>query len=126
MNHMKSHIDGPSSSSIPQRPDSTLCVIRGKVCRSASGLKWHMVVHKDRISHADPINLLRTLTFACHVCHRPCKSAADLQSHMRTYEVLSDAENETRDGSHQWRCTNHHMYVCIYVRMHIVYMPVCI
>ena len=39
VNHMKFHIDSPSSSKVPQRPDSTVCVICGKVCRSASGLK---------------------------------------------------------------------------------------
>ena len=59
VNHMKSHIDRPLSSSVPQQPDSMVCVICGKVNRCASGLKRHMVVHKDSISHVDPTNLLR-------------------------------------------------------------------
>ena len=46
--------------SVPQQPDSTVCVICSKVCRSASGLKRHMVVHKDSICHADPINPVMT------------------------------------------------------------------
>ena len=54
-----------------------------------------MVVHEDNISHGDPINPVNTLTFVCHVCHRPCKSAAGLQSHLRTHEGLLDAEHET-------------------------------
>ena len=91
VNHMKSHIDRPSSSSVPQQPDSTVCIICGKICRSASGLKRH----KDSISHADPINPVKTLTFVCHVCHCPGKSAASLQSHLRTHEGLFDAEHET-------------------------------
>ena len=89
------HIDRPSSSSVPQRPDSTMCVISGKVRRFASGLKRHMVVHKDNIFHAHPINPVKTLTFVCHVCHCPCKSAAGVQSHLRTNEGLFDAEHET-------------------------------
>ena len=115
VNHMKSDIDRQSSSNVPQRPDSTVCVICGKVCRSSSGLKRYMVVHKDSISHEDPINSVKTLTFVCHVCHRPCKSAGGIQSHLRTHEGLFDAEHETWDGNHQWRCCNHQvcMYVCI-------------
>ena len=81
-------IDRPSSSSVPQRPDSTVCIICGKVCRSASGQKRQMAVHKDGIFHADPINPVKTLTFVCHVCHRPYKSADGLQSHRETHEGL--------------------------------------
>ena len=95
VNHMKSHIDRLSSSSVLQRSDSIVCVICGKVCRSASGLKRHMIVHKDSISHADPINPVKTLTLVCHVCHHPCKSSASLQSHLRTHEGLFDAEHDT-------------------------------
>ena len=109
VNHMKSHIDRPLSSSVPQRPDSTVCVICDKVCRSASGLKRLMVEHKDSISHVDPINPFKILTFVCHVCHRPCKSAAGLQSHLRTHEGLFDAEHETWNSNHLWRCCNHHI-----------------
>ena len=113
---MKSHIDRPSSSSVPQQPDSTVCVICGKVCRSASGLKRHMVVLKDNISHADPINPVKILTFVCHVRHRPCKSTAGLQSHLKTQEGLFDAEHETWDGNHRWKCCNHHhIYIYIYI-----------
>ena len=60
-----------------------------------SGLKRHMVVYKDSISHVDPINPVKTLTFVCHVCHHPCKSPSGLQSHLRTHEGLFDAEHET-------------------------------
>ena len=95
MNHMKSHIDRPSSSNVPQQPDSTVCVICGKVSRSASGLKRHLVVYKDSISHTDLITPVKTLTFVCHVCHCPCKLAAGLQCHLKTYEGLFDAEHET-------------------------------
>ena len=66
-----------------------VCVfICGKVCRSASGLKRPMVVHKDGISHVDPINPVKILTFVCHVCRRPCKLAAGLQSHLRTHKGI--------------------------------------
>ena len=95
VNHIKSHIDRPSSSSVPQRPDSTVCVICRKVCRSASGLKRQMGVHRDSISHPDQINTVKILTFVCHIYRRPCKSAAGLQSHLRTCEGLFDAEHET-------------------------------
>ena len=46
VNHMKSYTDRPSSSSVPQQPDGTVCDIFGKVCKSVSGLKRQMVVHK--------------------------------------------------------------------------------
>ena len=52
-----------------------------------------------------------------HIRHRPCKSAAGLQSHLRTHEGLYGAEHETLDGNHLWRCCNHHLYLYIYVEV---------
>ena len=94
VNHLKSHQGRPLSAIVPPQPESTTCAICSMVCKTASGLKRHMVVHKDSIHHPDPINPVKTLAFVCQVCHRPCKSAAGLRSHLRTHERTIEAEEE--------------------------------
>ena len=44
---------------LPPRPAENVCVVCGKVCKSAPGLKRHMAVHKDSIPQIDSINPIK-------------------------------------------------------------------
>ena len=59
------------------------CAICNKVCKSASGLKRHMVVHKHQILSSDTTG---RKSFLCHICIKLCGSAAGLMSHLRAHE----------------------------------------
>ena len=59
------------------------CAICKKVCKSASGLKRHMVVHKHQLLSSDSTG--RT-SFLWHMCMQLCGSAAGLMSHLRAHE----------------------------------------
>ena len=60
--------------------------ICNKVCKSASGLKRHMVVHKHNILSSDPSDITRRMSFLCHICIKLCGSAAGLMTHLRAHE----------------------------------------
>ena len=79
VNHMKSRqgrfMQGPGTNNVS-------CAICKKVCKSASGLKRHMVVHKHQILSSDSTG--RT-SFLCHICMQLCRSAAGLMSHLRAH-----------------------------------------
>ena len=62
------------------------CAICNKVCKSASGLKRHMVVHKHQILSSDPSDPVGRTSFLCHICIKLCGSAAGLMSHLRAHE----------------------------------------
>ena len=52
LNHFKSHASSLPRvihASLPPRPQVHICLMCNKVCKSAPGLKRHMVVHKDLI-----------------------------------------------------------------------------
>ena len=78
INHLKSHTQQLPQDILPPQPGVTTCVVCRKVCKSTTGLKRHMAVHKDIKAQKDT-----TPSFICHNCYKPCKSAAGLKSHLR-------------------------------------------
>ena len=60
--------------------------ICNKVCKSASGLKRHMVVHKHQILSSDPSDTMGRTYFLCHICINLCGSASGLMSPLRAHE----------------------------------------
>ena len=62
---------------------SAIC---NKVCKSASGLKRHMVVHKHNILSSDPSDTTRRTSLLCHICIKFSGFAAGLMSHLRSHE----------------------------------------
>ena len=46
--------------------------ICNKVCKSASGLKRHMVVHKHQLLSSDPSDPTGRTSFLCHICIKLC------------------------------------------------------
>ena len=52
INHVKSHASSQPlviHASLAPRPQGYICLMCNKVCKSAPGLKRHIVVHKDLI-----------------------------------------------------------------------------
>ena len=92
VNHAKSHFRQQNQAAyeniLPPRPADTTCVLCSKVCKSACGLKRHIVVHKNDIQQTS----LKT-NFICHVCYKSCKSAAGLKSHLRGHGRNNDDRN---------------------------------
>ena len=83
VNHRKSHqgqfMHTPGT-------NNAFCAICNKVCKSASGLKRHMVVHKHHILSSDPADPVGRTSFLCHICIKLCGSIAGLKSHLRAHE----------------------------------------
>lgn len=77
------YVNQPSYAVSPSRPGDTVYMICGKVCKSAAGLKRHMLVHREQVTQQDLINPMKTVEFICHLCVTPCKSAAGLKNHLR-------------------------------------------
>ena len=98
--------------------DTTTSVICSKVCKSISRFKRHINIHNDILLKPDPVNPVKT-SFVYHLCYRPCKSAAGLQSRLRTHGSEKNPTDENLDGNHLKRCCNHHvyMYVSIFVNV---------
>ena len=101
VNHLKAHTHVQTQSRytslLPPKPDSTTCVVCNKVCKTAPGLKRHMVVHKDVIPQHSTINPVKTVTFICHICMKACKSAAGLSSHIRAHGRKKVVEDDKRN-----------------------------
>jgi hypothetical protein len=98
VNHQKAHTHAQCQSEytplLPPQPGNTSCVVCSKVCKTTSGLKRHMVLHKDVIPQTSKANPVKTPNFICHLCLMPCKSAAGLKSHLRAHGRKMGEENE--------------------------------
>ena len=100
VNHIKSHDNNSKQSSytsLPARPPNNTCVICNKSCKSTSGLKRHMAIHKKELKHPDPINPIKTTEFICHICLAPMKSNAGLKSHLRAHGRLEKRREEEEE-----------------------------
>ena len=53
--------------------NNAIGTMRYKVCKSVSGLKRHMVVHKHLILKTDPITLVGRASFLRYICFRLCE-----------------------------------------------------
>ena len=100
VNHLKSH-----EKYLPachQRPDDLTCVLCKLQCKSHSGLKRHLAVHKIRIE--EPLFIPTEITSCiCHLCHKMFRSVAGLKSHLRAHERRLQAQRmgeAIRDGTH--------------------------
>ena len=66
--------------------NNVYCAICNKVCKSASGLKRHMVALKHQILSSDSSDSTGGTSFLCHICIKLCGSGAGLMSHLRAHE----------------------------------------
>ena len=93
VNHVKSHSGSQNQAAyeniISSRPPENICAVCNKVCKSVSGLKRHMAVHKKDIQQKSLVTTVKT-SFVCHVCYKTCKSTAGLKSHLRGHARKKD------------------------------------
>ena len=89
VNHLKAHENNQkkaNDASLSPHPGNNSCVVCKKTCKSASGLKRHMLVHKKAIKHPDSINPVKATEFICHMSLMPMKFKAGFKSHLRGHE----------------------------------------
>ena len=85
VNHRKSHQAQFMPITGTNNVSGAIC---NKVCKSAFGLKRHMVVHAHQILSSDSSDSTGRTSFLCHICIKLCGSAAGLMSHLRAHEKL--------------------------------------
>ena len=92
--HRKEQKQSTYAHILPPKPEENMCVVCGKMCKSSSGLKQHMKIHKDAIPQTDAVHLVKITSFICGV-------------HVRVHVCV---------------CMYACMHVCMYVCMHCMHV----